>query len=287
MFLRTPMIFRAPEDGAAGTGAATSTGDSLFDAAGGDDQAQASQAAGQDGQQQAATTAKPTRPDTIPEQFWDAEKGEPRVHEMGKSWLDMRRKISRGIEAPPEAPDAYTVPKLDGAPEGLIGGDGDTLWPEIRKAAHAAGVTQKQLDALAAPFLAQMAQQGGETETPEARAARVEAEFAKLGPNGKQVVRDVGGWIAGLHSRGVLSDGEFAALRQVGTAEGVRALAKLRERAGEKPIPTDAIGDDAMAQADAERLMREGFQKGDQGMVERARRKLQELEKAGRLIAPG
>jgi hypothetical protein len=286
MFRRIPMIFRAPEDGAAGAGAgaAAATGDSLFDAAG-DDTTKTAGTEGQDGQQQ-ATGTKPTRPDTIPEQFWDAEKSEVRLHEMGKSWLDMRRKVSRGIEAPPEAPDAYTVPKLEGVPEGLIGGEGDALWPEIRKAAHAAGVTQKQLDALAAPFLTQMATEGGEAETPEARTARVEAEFAKLGPNGKQVVRDVGGWIAGMHGRGQLSDGEFAALRAVGTAEGVRALAKLRELAGEKPIPTDAIGDDAMAQADAERLMRDGFQKGDTAMVERGRQQLRKLEQAGRLIAP-
>lgn len=289
MLIRFPLPVRAPDGMNAGaaagdppaTGEAPQTGAAggLFDEVG-DEQQDAKPTTGADG--------KPQRPDTIPEQFWDPEKGAVRTDDLAKSWRDLRAKISRGDQNPPDKPDAYTVPKVEGLPEGLVGGEKDTLWPEIRKAAHAAGVTQKQLDAISAPLLQKLAEQAGASPeaSPEARKAAVQTELAKLGPNGTQVVRDVGGWIAGLHARGVFTDAERDALRAVGTAEGVRALAKMRELSGEKPIPTDAFADDGLAQGDAERLLQEGFAQQDQGKIEKARRALAQLERDGRLIAP-
>jgi hypothetical protein len=301
MHLRIPFPLRAPDGAAAGAdpggqagagaqGAAPPAGGvpgGIFDAVGDDPPAGAGAdpagglGTGADG------AARPQRPDTIPEQFWDAEKGAPHIDDLAKSWRDLRAQISRGEHKPPEKPEAYSVPKLDGVPEGLIGGEGDTLWPEIRKAAHGAGITQKQLDALAAPFLQALAEDPANAPiTPEARKAAMEAELARLGPNGRQVVRDTKAWIAGLHARGELTDAERDVAYAIGTAEGVRLLAKLRAKSGEAPIPTEAFGGDDMAQADAERLMQEGFRDHDEAKLERARRKLQELEKAGRLVAP-
>jgi hypothetical protein len=131
-------------DGAAGDGAANGGDDGndggLFDAAAG-----ANPPKTEDG--------KPGRPDWVTEQFWDAEKGEVRVQDLAKSQRDLRAQIARGDHKPPEKADAYTIPTVEGLPAGAIGGEGDTLWPELRTAAHASGISQKQLDALAAPFL--------------------------------------------------------------------------------------------------------------------------------------
>lgn len=252
---------------------------SLFDAV-----EEAEPKAGEDG--------KPVRPKDVPEQFWDPEAGAVRTEAVLKSWRDLRAKVSQGREAPPEKPEAYTLPAVEGLPEGAIGGEGDTLWPEMRKAAHAAGISQKQFDALARPFLAAVAAQlkeGGGTADPEAAAAAMEearqAELAKLGPNARQVVKDIGGWLAGLQANGVFTAEEIAGLRGVSTAAGMRALGKLRELSGEKPIPTDAIATDAATLTDLQRQMTDAFAKGDQATVDRVRRQLEEMERKGLLPA--
>jgi hypothetical protein len=228
---------------------------------------------------------KPRRPEHIPEQFWDAEKGALRTDDLVKSWRDLRAQISRGQHKPPAKPEGYTVPVVEGLPEGLIGGPNDTLWPEVRSAAHAAGVSQKQLEAIAAPLLRQVVASLPQPVDPEARRAMAEAEFAKLGPHGRQVARDTLSWLNGMVARGEFTEAERDALKAIGTAEGIRALGKLRARLGEKPIPTEALGDGEMSLEDANRLMQEGFRTGDDAKVARARRELERLEKRGLLAA--
>jgi hypothetical protein len=249
----------------------------LFDAVGEGEGSQAgNQAAGADG-----------RPDGLPDQFWDPDKKSVRAPELAKSWLDLRRKVSRGEGTIPEKPEAYTLPEVEGGKD-LVPAD-DPLWTTMRGAAHAAGVTQKQLEALAKPFLEFGLKARGEKQPadPAAEKAAVEAaakaEMEKLGPNARVLVADMKNWIGGMEARGSLGKDEAAALRLLGNAAGIRALAKLRELTGEKPIPTDNLAAEGGTEADARRIMREGMQKGDQGMVEKARRMLAELEKRGEL----
>ncbi len=271
----------APADPAAGADAAPGGG-GLFDLV---EQETTAPKTDEDG--------KPQRPDGVPEQFWDPDKQTIRADSLLKSWRDLRAKVSqRGAgEAPPEKPDAYAPPKVEGLPEGFIGGDKDTLWPTIQQAAHKAGISQKQLDALAGPFLASVAEQikAQAPADPEAEAAAereaARAELATLGPNAETFVRDVGGWLKGMASRGMFTEEEAAALRQVSTAAGMRALGKLRELTGEQPIPTDAIQAEAATVQDLQRQMTEGYRKGDQAAVERARRALEEMERKGLLPA--
>ena len=234
---------------------------------------------------------KPARPEGVPEQFWDADKGEVRTDAVIKSWRDLRAKVSQGVERPPEKPDAYAPPKIEGLPESFIGGQEDSLWPQIQQAAHKAGVSQKQLDALAGPFLSAVAAQMKDQAPadPEAEAAAqqaaAEAELAKLGANARQFVKDVGGWLKGMESRGVFTAEEVQALRTVSTAAGMRALGKLRELTGEQPIPTDAIQADAATVGDLQRQMVEAYSKGDQAAIDRTRRALEEMERKGLLPA--
>ncbi len=234
---------------------------------------------------------KPQRPEGVPEQFWDPDKGEIRTDSVLKSWRDLRAKVSQGVERPPEKPDAYVLPKVEGLPDGFLGGESDTLWPTIRNAAHKAGISQKQLDALASPFLAAVAEQmkaAGPQDPAAAEAAEREAaqaELAKLGPNAKTFVADIGGWLKGMQGRGLFTPEEVQALRGVSTAAGMRALGKLRELTGEQPIPTDAIQGDAATVQDLQRAMTEAYAKGDQTAIDRTRRALEEMERKGLLPA--
>jgi hypothetical protein len=271
----------APADPAAGAPAADAPEPgSLFDVAG---EEEAAPQPGADGKAQ--------RPADVPEQFWDPEKGAIRTDAVMKSWRDLRAKVSKGIETPPEKPDAYVPPKVEGLPEGAIGGEKDSLWPAIQQAAHKAGISQKQLDAVATPLLAAVAEQmkqaaGGDPEA-EAEAAREAAqeELGKLGPNGAAFVRDVGQWLKGMQAKGIFTGDELQALRGVSTAAGMRALGKLRELAGEKPIPVDAMQPEAATIDDLKRGLTDAIAKGDETKRGQIMRQLEEMERKGMLAA--
>lgn len=224
---------------------------------------------------------KGARPDWCPEQFWDAEKAAPLTESLAKSWTDFRGKVSRGEGRVPETPDAYVMPVVEGLAADLVKSD-DPLWTDIRTAAHKAGVTQPQLDALLKPYLGALA------KLPEAVAAEdmsrvYAAEIAKLGPNGREVVRDIGGWMAGLTARGVLTAAEERSLKSVADADGLRALGKLRELSGERAIPTEALDAASMSEADARRALREGYEKNDLAMQQKGRAALEVLDRQGKL----
>ena len=71
-----------------------------------------------------------------------------------------------------------------------------------------------------------------------------EAEFAKLGPNGENIVNGVVKWAEGLVNNGAWTAEDFDEFKFMGgTASGIRALNRLRQYYGEKTIPVDATPD--------------------------------------------
>lgn len=242
----------------------------------------------------AAPAAPGARPEFVPEQFWDPATNQPRIEAMAKSWRDLRAKVSQGIGTTPENPDSYAFPKIEGLTEELVKPD-DPLWKQVRESAHKAGVTQQQLEAIISPYIQDALQRGKQqpAASPEedaaARQAARAAELGKLGPNGDLMVRDIKGWITGLQSRGGLTDAEAQALMTAGNADGIRALAKLRALAGEKPIPLDSLAGADMTTAEARALMIQGNiekragQASGEEKISRALRALEGLEKRGLL----
>lgn len=234
------------------------------------------------------------RPEYVPEQFWDPSTNATRIEAMAKSWTDLRRKVSQGTGAAPENPDLYAMPKIEGLTEELIKPD-DPLWKQVRESAHKAGVSQQQLEAIVAPYIADVLERAKQqpAANPEAdqaaRAEAIAAEKAKLGPNADLVVKDIKSWILGLKSRGSLTDGEAQALLQSGNANGIRALMKLRTLAGEKPIPLDSLAGETMTVPDAHALMVQGITEKTAGnpsgdeKIKRARAALESMEKRGLL----
>lgn len=235
----------------------------------------------------AAETGTDGRPDGLSDQFWDADKKEVRLPALIKAANDMRARLARGgEEAAPASPDAYALPAIEGLPKELVPGNDDQVWKAVRQAAHEAGLTQKQLEAVARPYLAAVAEQSRQGQPNEdAQRAAYEAELARLGPQGRQVVNEVGSWLSGLVTRGVMTAEEFSALQSVSTAEGVRALGKLRGMVGEKPIPLDALDNGAMSYADAERMMDEALRTRNERLGQQAERALRELAAKGRMPA--
>jgi hypothetical protein len=269
------------DQGAAGAAAAATTagadggadGGTIFDAA-----ATGEPAKGADG--------KPVKPDYITDQFWNAEKGEVDLAALAKSQRDLRAQVSRGEGKLPETPEAYTIPTIEGVPPDLVKAD-EPLLVATRAAAHAAGITDGQMQAVMKPYLIALAKAQGQAADPEAAKAAHKAalaeELGKLGPNGRQLVQDVGGRIAGMEARGALSGEEAQALKALGTAAGVRALAKLLEATGAPSIPTENMTADAMTQEDARKMLTLGHATKDQAKVDKALAALKVLEQRGQL----
>jgi hypothetical protein len=224
---------------------------------------------------------KRARPEHIPPQFWDAEAGEPRIEALTKSWTDLRRQVSRGDHQPPARPEEYRLKLPEGAPESLVPSD-DPILARVRASAHEAGLSQAQFDALAQPFLAELAKVTAGAQSPaEAQRSYLKSEFAKLGPTAEAQLRALGAWGQGLLRKGAISPDEFNEFRSfAGSAAGVRLLSKLRGLAGEQPVPveTASIPDEGSLE-DAYALIA----RGDDASKAKARRILERLDRAGLL----
>lgn len=239
--------------------------------------------------------AKPgaARPDGLADAFWDADKGEVRLAELIKSQADLRRTVSRGEHKPPSSPEEYKLPASDTIPADLIKPD-DPLWKATTAAAHARGFSQADLEALATPFLTTLAEltKDARAVTPEqAKAAQeqaMQAEMGKLGQQGPAMIRGVYTWLKGLAAKQVITAEELGALRATATADGVRALAKLRELAGERSLGINAgAAPEIGSEEDARALLAQGFRAGgeatDEGkaLLAKGRDMLRRLEAAG------
>ncbi len=76
-----------------------------------------------------------TRPDQVPEKFWDQDQGSIRTDVLLKSYGELERRLGDGVTNIPESPDAYELTMPD-----------EQIQPDIDVNArlHAAGFTQEQ-----------------------------------------------------------------------------------------------------------------------------------------------
>jgi hypothetical protein len=246
-----------------------------------------------EGAQKPAEAKPSARPDGLADAFWDADKGEVRLAELIKSQTDLRRTVSRGEHKPPATPEDYKLPAGDGIPPDLMKPD-DPLWKATTAAAHARGFSQADLEALAAPFLSTLAELTKDARPVDPAAAKaaqeqaLAAEMGKLGQQGPAMVKGVDTWLKGLAAKQVITAGELAALRATATADGIRALAKLREVAGERSLGINAgVAPEIGSEQDARALLRQGIQAGgentDEGraLLAKGRDMLRQLQAAG------
>jgi len=163
------------------------------------------------------TGAPKTRPDYLPENFWNAEKGEPDLEGMAKSWRDLRAKISQGKHNAP-ADGKYDVSKFgDGAEQNPMA---NTIvgWAKDN------GLSQAQFDDLVEQLQTNAKAIMAEEMIDPAK------EIQQLGPNGQAVINGMVEWARGMVKKGVWSADDFEEFKIMGgTARGLTALLKLRE----------------------------------------------------------
>lgn len=214
----------------------------------------------------ATPNGKPARPEHVPEQFWDADKGEVKIEALTKSWADFRTKAKEGRGEVPDKPDAYKVTFQPGKELP----DDDPGLKAIRESALEAGLTNKQFEKLVPSFMAKVA-----PLLP--KPVSVDEELGRLHPDkatAQAMVSGVAQWGEHLVKIGLWSETDFVAVCEMGsTAEGVAALNKLRAhytREGE--IPTGATVDGSLpSKEEWYKAMGEASATGDQAKLKKLR----------------
>jgi hypothetical protein len=188
-----------------------------------------------------------SRPEWAPENFWDAEKGEVRVEDLGKSWFetkrtlsmrtdDLTKKVKEDFEKSrlsnrPETADKYELKIPDGLlPEGVDFQfeEGDPLIKFAREFAHEKGYSQDDFNSLVGAYV----------ESEVYRVPDIEKEMGRLGEKGKERVERVENWLKSNLSRGAV-----AALAGVSTkAEVLIALEEFMTKAGAPAFALDDSG---------------------------------------------
>ena len=170
------------------------------------------------------------RPDWIPEQFWDQKEG-PLVEKMGKSYIELREKMSAGKHKAPKD-GKYDLSTL--VDHGVA--DDDPLLNDFKGFATENGLSQDQFDQITQMHLQHMNELLDQQETSR------EAELAKLGPRGEKIISGLNQWLSKLGNAGALSYEEVDALASaMDRADRVKALQKIRESYGERSIPDTSV----------------------------------------------
>ena len=167
-----------------------------------------------------------SKPDWYPDKFWNEEEG-PDLENLVKSYNELQKKFSQGKHKAPEKYDD-TVFKDAGI------GDDDELFSTYRDWAKENGISQSAFEDLATKFISM-----SQLEAEQGQVS-FEEEYKKLGNNADATIKSMTDWAQGLVRKGVWSEADFEEFKIMGgTAQGIRALQKVRSYYGDKAIPVD------------------------------------------------
>lgn len=157
----------------------------------------------------------PERPPELPEKFWNPETGEIRVPELTRSYVELEKWRSQGVDAlkpvveeelkaklregAPETPDAYELPTREELklPEGLDFDPNNPTVGKFRELAHKYGVSKEDFKAIMADYAAEVvgsydpqAELAKLGDTAQARISAVQSVLkAKLGDEGLEALK--------------------------------------------------------------------------------------------------
>lgn len=181
-----------------------------------------------------ASSAPPvvaSKPDFLPDTYWDAKAGGINTEEFGKHYGELtaaQKALADRQAAVPQNPDAYKpeikLPADLKVPDGmnLKIDDKDPRLAQLRAVAHQRGWTQDDFNA-AVTLDAQL-----KIEAHNAEVERVAAENKKLGANADTRKAAAANWAKGLRERNDISPEEYDELLLTATsAAGVTLIEKL------------------------------------------------------------
>jgi len=176
----------------------------------------------------AETTKEETsleKPDYFPEKFWN-EKDGPDVEGLVNSYKELEKNFSQGKHKTPK--EGYDI-KF--ATEKGVDSE-DPLLNKVQDWAKEHGVSQAAFEKLAGDYIDNQAAEFEQYNID------IKEEKNKLGPNADAIIKSTAQWADGLFKKGVLNETELEAFKATGnSADGVRALQKLRRFYGEGAVP--------------------------------------------------
>jgi len=165
------------------------------------------------------------RPDWYPEKFWNNDDG-PDIENLVKSYNELQKKFSQGKHKAPEEYDTSIFSDAN-IPED------DELFNTYRDWAKQNGISQDAFEQLAGKFIDMAGSQAEQAEIS------YQEEYKKLGNNADAVIKSMTDWAQGLVRKGVWGQDDFEEFKIMGgTAQGLRALQKIRSYYGDQNIPT-------------------------------------------------
>lgn len=184
------------------------------------------------------------RPENIPVDFWDADKGVVNSDKLLESYTktekiakDLRAQISKGYQNPPETIEGYEL-QIDESLQQYVPAD-DPLVAVAKEAAYEIGMSVGQFNNFIAPMIAKMADKGMFDAGEQAPAIDQAAEIEKIG--GKEALVELKSYIDRAVNNKTIS-AELAPRVQnwLQTAEDVAAFKALSKDFTASNIPARA-----------------------------------------------
>ncbi len=166
-----------------------------------------------------------TRDEWFPEKFWNDESG-PDIENLAKSYSELQKKFSQGKHKAPENYDTkfFSDANIE---------EGDPLLSTYSSWAKENGISQAAFEELGAKFV----ELAGEVEAEEQLS--FEEEYKALGQNADLTIKSMTEWAQGLVRKGVWGEDDFEEFKIMGgTAQGIKALQKVRNYYGDQTVPT-------------------------------------------------
>lgn len=188
------------------------------------------------------------RPDHIPEQFWNPEKGETDVDKMANAYRELRTKMDSGKHKVPETYDTSQVPALEGMDAE------DPMLNSFLDLAKSQGLDQGQFEELTKFYLESQGEIAEKVEMDRV------AEMSKLGRNADGIIKSMDAWLMRFHSSKVLNDSELEAIAGASSnAAFISAMNKIRKSYNEPDIPSAAAQAEVepTSMSDVEDMMRD------------------------------
>jgi len=229
------------------------------------------------------------RPDYIPEDYWDTDKGEPKLEDAFKKMQEANEKADKLRKVLSNKKSFEEYKKAEGE---QVESEGvpqeykfDDVSPELMEkitegelnlytqAAKESGLNNEQAAKLLETY---------SSEIIEAQNQNRQAELEKLGPEGESLLGSLYEYGQGRVNAKMFSDEEFNAYQNmISTASNARILGKIIEMTGEKPIPVSVrANSDTQSLQDAKYELMDALRKGNRKEtreVKEAREKLARL----------
>ena len=181
------------------------------------------------------------KPEWLPDRFWDGDKGAD-FEGLAKSQNELYKKLRNGKHIIPED-SAYDLKFLDNKVA-----EDDALLGSFKKMAGERGLTQDDFESIVGLVANNMPE-----DTAQEEQFNREAELEKLGPDGQAVINGHVKWAQEMVREGAWTGDDFEEFKiWGGTANGIRALTRLRQYYGEKTIPIQANSDTSSVPTQAE-----------------------------------